>query len=132
MFKMSKKIAFFLLTVFVFNACLVFCGGTPPAAKEIRGFVRVQDVEPDIAVELRYAAENNFTGKKIYPVAVCLLRKETAQKLAAANKEFMKKGFRSSLWDAYRPPYVQKVFWRIVAADRSVAKPAKGGRSAAL
>ena len=95
--------------------------------REVQGFVRVQDVEPDIAVELRYAAENNFTGKKIYPVAVCLLRKETAQKLAAANKEFMKKGFRIKLWDAYRPPYVQKIFWSILPDDRYVANPGKGG-----
>ena len=96
-------------------------------AKEIQGFVRVQDVNPDIVVELRYATENNFTGKKIYPVAVCLLRKETAQKLAAANKEFMKKGFRLKIWDGYRPPYVQKIFWNLLPDDRYVANPNKGG-----
>src|SRR3990167_4436862 len=95
--------------------------------KVIKGLVRVQDVDPAIVADLRYATENNFTGKKIYPIAVCLLRKETAEKLAAANAEFAKDGYRIKVWDGYRPPYVQKIFWKIMPDDRYVANPYKGG-----
>ncbi|MDP2653306.1 MAG: M15 family metallopeptidase [Candidatus Omnitrophota bacterium] len=119
-----------LLVIFAlaFSAFIVSREGScAGAVKEIEGLVRVQDVDPDIAVELRYATENNFTGKKIYPVAACALRKETAQKLAAANVRFLRDGYRIKVWDGYRPPYVQKIFWDILPDDRYVANPNAGG-----
>ena len=94
---------------------------------EIQGLVRVYDIDPTIVIDLRYATENNFTGKQVYPVSVCLLRKETARKLAAANAEFNKDGYRIKIWDAYRPPSVQKIFWELVPDERYVANPAQGG-----
>ena len=117
-------------------ACLILFGSVALAPaqplpqrqiREIEGLVRVQDMDPSIILDLRYATENNFTRKKIYPVSVCALRKETAQKLAAANAEFKKGGYRIKIWDAYRPPYVQKIFWDLVHDDRYVADPHKGG-----
>lgn len=115
-----------------FVAALVFClpqglyaQNSPP--KEIEGLVRVQDVDPHIVVDMRYATENNFTKIKIYPVAMCALRKETAAKLAAANHELQKDGYRLKVWDAYRPPSVQKIFWELAPDDRYVANPYKGG-----
>ena len=93
----------------------------------IEGLVRVQDIDPTIIADLRYATENNFTGKKIYPVAVLALRKETALKLATANAEFKEKGYTLKVWDGYRPPYVQKIFWEIMPDARYVADPNKGG-----
>jgi zinc D-Ala-D-Ala dipeptidase len=95
--------------------------------KEISGLVKIEDIDSSIVVDLRYAGENNFTGKKIYPVNVCVLRRETALKLAKANEEFKKRGFRIKIWDAYRPPYVQQIFWDLVRDSRFVANPKKGG-----
>ncbi len=60
-------------------------------------------------------------------MAVAVLRKEAAQKLAAANAEFMKSGHRIKVWDGYRPLYVQRIFWNLVPDDRYVANPDKGG-----
>ena len=112
-------------------ACLVFSGAAQleenSSIQEIDGLVRVQDIDPTILADMRYATENNFTGKKVYPVSVCVLRKETAEKLAAANAEFNKDGYRIKVWDAYRPPYVQKIFWDLVPDDRYVANPQTGG-----
>src|SRR5204863_1402356 len=48
-------------------------------------------------------------------------------KLAAANAEFQKDGYMIKVWDGYRPPYVQKIFWEIMPDDRYVANPYKGG-----
>lgn len=93
--------------------------------KEIDGLVRIQDMDDTIAVDLRYATENNFTGRKVYPSSVCLIQRATAEKLVRANKEFAKKGLRIKIWDAYRPVYVQKIFWNIVSDTRFVADPAK-------
>lgn len=116
----------FFVSVFAFNISSGPCAQTS-APKEFEGLVRVQDIDPSIVLDLRYATENNFTKKKVYPVAVCVLRKETAQKLAAANQEFIKDGYRIKVWDAYRPPSVQKIFWGLVPDDRYVANPYKGG-----
>ncbi len=97
-----------------------------PAVKEIEGLVRIEDIDPAIAVDLRYATENNFTKKKVYPANVCVLCKQTAQKLASANAEFRENGYSLKVWDAYRPAYVQQIFWELVADDRYVADPKKG------
>ena len=46
-------------------------------------FVRVADWIPDIYTDLRYAADNNFTGQAIYNFSDAYLRYGTVQKLAA-------------------------------------------------
>lgn len=90
--------------------------------------VRVADVDESIVIDLQYATADNFTGQQVYPHAVAVLRRDTADKLAAANSEFKQSGHRLKLWDAYRPPAVQQVFWRLVPDERYVANPASGSR----
>jgi zinc D-Ala-D-Ala dipeptidase len=97
------------------------------AIKEINGLVSVLDMDESLIIDLKYSTTDNFTGKKIYPTNVCVLQKETAQKLAKANEEFKKSGYRIKIWDAYRSVYVQQIFWDIVKDDRFVANPATGG-----
>ena len=92
------------------------------------GLVRVADVDPSLVVELRYASANNFTGRRVYPQDICLLREETARRLAAANQEFSRQGYRIKVWDAYRPLAVQKIFWQLVPDENFVAPPARGSR----
>lgn len=95
--------------------------------KEINGLVNVSDMDESLIMDLKYATENNFTGRVIYPVNVCVLRKETALKLISANEEFKKMGYRIKIWDAYRPMYVQRIFWNIIQDERFVANPNKKG-----
>lgn len=118
-----------LAALFVFLPLVDLYGEVPGKAqvKEISGLVQVKDIDPNIVLDVRYATTNNFTGKKVYPSAVCLLRKETALKLAAANKEFMKDGYRIKIFDGYRPPRIQEIFWEMVPDERYVANPHKGG-----
>lgn len=89
--------------------------------------VRIEDVDPTVLIDLRYATSDNFTHQTVYPLAVGILRSETARKLAAANQDLKRYGYRLKVWDAYRPPYVQKIFWGLVPDDRYVANPYKGG-----
>lgn len=91
--------------------------------KEIEGLIRIQDMDDTIEADLRYAGEDNFTGRKVYPADVCLLQKATAEKLVRANTEFAKRGLRLKIWDAYRPLYVQRFFWALVSDTRFVADP---------
>ncbi|MBZ9685543.1 M15 family metallopeptidase [Clostridium estertheticum] len=95
--------------------------------REVRGLVNVSDMDNSFIFDLKYATKDNFTKTVIYPVNVCVLQKETAIKLINAKEEFKKLGYRIKIWDAYRPMYVQKIFWGIVGDERFVANPNKKG-----
>ncbi len=92
----------------------------------MKGLVEVRDLCSGLEVELKYATEDNFTGRRLYPVEVCLLREETAKKLAAANAEFMADGYRLKIWDAYRPLSVQEALWEQKPDPVYVADPETG------
>lgn len=96
---------------------------------EIRddGFVLVSSLDKDIVIDLKYATLDNFTKKIIYKDNICLLRKNTAQKLVNANVQFKKLGYKIKVWDAYRPVYVQKIFWDMLKDTRFAANPSTGG-----
>ena len=98
-------------------------------------FVDVAAAVPDAVLDLRYATEHNFTGKQLYPVAHCKLRRAVAEKLVAAAKALRAQDRRLLLWDCYRPTSIQKAMWKLVPDERYVANPAKGsnhGRGAAI
>ena len=94
---------------------------------EINGFVLLSSLDKDLMLDLKYATSDNFTKKIIYPNKICVLRKNTANKLVKANAQLKKSGYRIKVWDAYRPVYVQKIFWDIVKDSRFVANPKNGG-----
>jgi len=102
-------------------------GAEPPAPiKEIQGLVDVTALDDTFVIDLRYATADNFTGKAIYSKAKCLLQRATAEKLAAAQKEFAEHGYRLKIWDAYRPLSAQRILWEVVGDPAYVADPAKG------
>lgn len=77
----------------------------------------------DFLIDLRYATEHNFTGRKIYDSNNCWLNYHTAKRLTEAKKIFEKDGYRIKVWDAYRPISAQWKFWEIVHDDNYVANP---------
>jgi D-alanyl-D-alanine dipeptidase len=86
-------------------------------ARSLHDLVRVEDIDSEIVLDLRYATSNNFTGQAVYPVNIALLRRGTALKLAAANVQLMEQGYRLKLWDAYRPYHLHKLLWEL-AGDK--------------
>ena len=59
----------------------------PPAPElEKENFVQVEAWLPAVRTELRYATENNFTGRIIYTFDEAWLRYGTVQKLAKAQE----------------------------------------------
>ena len=91
-------------------------------------FVNLQDINDTIIIELRYATDDNFTGTVLYPVSVCLLRAETAQKLIQAENRLEALGYRIKVWDAYRPLSVQRVLYEAVEDKTFIANPQNGSR----
>ncbi|HEY5560926.1 MAG TPA: M15 family metallopeptidase [Clostridiaceae bacterium] len=104
-----------------------FLTPSPLKIKVIDSFVNIEDENPNIIVDLKYATTDNFVKKVVYPFNICLLREESAVKLSKAELEFEKIGYKIKIWDGYRPVYVQKIFWSIVGDSRFVANPSTGG-----
>lgn len=89
-------------------------------------FIRLAEYSNDFVYDLRYATENNFLKSKVYECAECYTRVKTARALMAANKEFMKQGYKIKFFDCYRPNSVQYKMWEIVPNPQYVANPVKG------
>lgn len=90
--------------------------------------VDVSTVIPDAVIDMRYATDDNFTGKQLYPVARCKLRRAVAARLARAAKVLRGQGRRLLIWDCYRPVSIQKELWKRVPDERYVANPKQGSR----
>lgn len=91
--------------------------------KSIEGLVLLEDLDPTFIIDLRYAREDNFFEKAVYPVAVCAIRLETGEKLVKAHEIVKKDGYRIKVWDAYRPLNVQKTLYNLFPDSPFVAKP---------
>jgi len=90
--------------------------------------VDMKEVNPRIIVDMKYASEDNFTKKKLYDSNTCFLRKSTAVKLDAVQKELEEMNLGLKVWDCYRPLAVQWIFWAILPDERYVANPQTGSR----
>lgn len=89
--------------------------------------VDVAQAIPDAVLDLRYATDDNFLKKKVYPDgARCLLRPETVERLKVAAQALREKGLRLRLYDCFRPRSVQWEMWKIFPKPGYVADPRKG------
>lgn len=90
---------------------------------EDAGLVEVTKLAPSIVLDIRYATADNFTGQPVYPAAKCFLRRDVAQRLAAAQAALQAQGLGLKVYDCYRPFSIQKRFWSLVPNENYVAKP---------
>ena len=91
-------------------------------------FVDIRAINPRIALDIRYATTNNFTKRKLYRSARCILRTPVAQALSRVQSDLETQGLGLKVFDCYRPLSVQKFMWKIVPDSRFVANPANGSR----
>lgn len=98
----------------------------PAPAVGAGALVDVGRLLPRAVLDLRYATADNFTGRRLYPVARCLLRPEVAARLARAAARLERQGYRLRLYDCYRPLSIQKVMWEAFPRAGFVAKPGAG------
>jgi zinc D-Ala-D-Ala dipeptidase len=85
-------------------------------------------VIPGIILDLRYATDNNFMHKKLYPgnVNTTFLRRPAYLALDSVAKELSARGLTLVIFDAYRPYSVTEALWNRVRDERYAANPAKG------
>lgn len=90
--------------------------------------VSLAKAAPDILLEIGYATEKNFTGKKIYTLARAYVRKPVAEALKKAQKDFNKLGYGIKVYDAYRPYKATVKFYEEYHDTTYVASPYRGSR----
>lgn len=69
------------------------------------GFVRLRDLAPAIAQDIRYAGPFNFTGAVVpgYLRGECVLTRVAADALIRVEERLTRQGYRLRLFDCYRP-----------------------------
>lgn len=92
--------------------------------------VEVNDVDPALALEIRYSTPDNFTKKQVYTQARAFLQRPAAEALKRAHERVQKQGYGMIVYDGYRPWSVTKFFWDITPQEKKdyVGDPAKGSR----
>lgn len=111
------KRTIFILTAFMLFACTnkktkVLNNAEKAVLKENlsedqarRTFVSLEDLIPDIHLDIRYYGTNNFIGQRIdgYLAPKALLNIDAAKALLAVQKELKSAGLGILVYDAYRP-----------------------------
>jgi D-alanyl-D-alanine dipeptidase len=88
-------------------------------------FVRLSDVAPKIAQDMRYAGPHNFTGQPVpgYKAPQCWLRADAARALAEAQADAHAHGFNLVVYDCYRPRRAVAAFMEWSKNDDQSTKP---------
>ena len=94
----------------------------------MHSLVQIQDIVPNIALDLRYATTHNITGRVLYPLARAYVLREVADGLAKVQDELAASGLGLKVWDAYRPLSVSLALWEVTleAEKKYVADPSLG------
>ncbi|HET7706323.1 MAG TPA: M15 family metallopeptidase [Thermoanaerobaculia bacterium] len=83
---------------------------------------------PGVRLDIRYATEDNFMKRPLYPVSRAFLRAPAAEALRRIQEELAREGLGLKVWDAYRPYSITEAMWEPIRNPDYVADPAKGSR----
>jgi D-alanyl-D-alanine dipeptidase len=96
-----------------------------PSPFYYKELVELTSLDESFVIDQRYATKNNFTGKIHYDTVLCLIHKDIARRLLAAQRLARSKGLRIKVFDAYRPVSVQQSLYDATPKELRmyVAKP---------
>lgn len=80
----------------------------------------------DLDFDIRYATDNNFTGKPLYKNPKCFLFEEAADKLQQAIDLAKLHKLRFKVFDAFRPLETQKAMWADYPDPSFISNPDTG------
>jgi len=96
-----------------------------PSPFYYKELVELTSLDESFVIDQRYATKNNFTGKIHYDTVLCLIHKDVARRLLAAQRLARSKGLSIKVFDAYRPVSVQQSLYDATPKELRmyVAKP---------
>ena len=83
--------------------------------------VSIAGLIPNAILDIRYASQNNITGKVLYDKPSALLGLNAAKALAEAASLLADKGYQMVIWDANRPKETQIVLQQFCTDERYVS-----------
>jgi zinc D-Ala-D-Ala dipeptidase len=101
---MRRSCAVFLICCLAYTYLAVF--SAPSAAEGLPdSFVYIEDVIPNIQMDLRYFTDKNFLGRRVdgYDKSRCILTKQAAEALRKVQEDLNRFGMGLKVFDAYRP-----------------------------
>ena len=89
----------------VFGLGIFFLVGFATMNAPSHDLVGIDTLVPDIALDMRYAGADNFTGAPVdgYEAPRCLLLRPAMQALARVEADLRTQGYRLRIFDCYRP-----------------------------
>lgn len=92
--------------------------------------IELIQLDKTIKLDIRYATEDNFVGRKVYPEARAFLQKPAAEALVGVHRALKENGLGLVIFDGYRPWTITKLFWEVTSEDKRkfVANPEKGSK----
>jgi D-alanyl-D-alanine dipeptidase len=87
------------------TAASLLASTSTQAAERPASFVDAATLIPNLAVEMRYAGEHNFVGRRVdgYEAPVCLMTRQTAVALVQVQGDLAARGLGLKVFDCYRP-----------------------------
>ena len=73
-----------------------------------QNLIKVNKKNIDVLIDLRYSTNNNFTKEKVYFSQECYIHKVAYEHLHIAVEIAKKQKLILKIFDAYRPPSVQR------------------------
>jgi D-alanyl-D-alanine dipeptidase len=123
---------FALLAVFAILSFQASAQSGPPKedGKREARLIELITLDNTIKLDIRYATDNNFMGRKVYPEARAFLQKPAAKGVVNVHKKLKKQGLGIVIYDGYRPWTITKLFWDTVTPEQRkfVADPTKGSK----
>lgn len=110
----------------------VFAQTGPPKEENKReaDLVELVKLSKSIKLDIRYATDNNFVGRKVYPEARAFLQRPAAEAVVRVHKKLKKQGLGLVIFDGYRPWTITKLFWEVTPEEKRkfVANPETGSK----
>ncbi len=106
---------------------------TPPAEPgsfRKADLVQVNQLDPTIRLDIRYATSRNFLGAPLYLEPRAYMQRPAAEAVVRPSQHLRQLGYGLLIHDSYRPWYVTEMFWEGTPADKHifVANPKEGSR----
>ncbi len=86
----------------------------------------INEAQYGVVIDLVYAGSNNIAGRIVYQTAQCALHKDAAPLLLRASALARSAGYTLKVFDGYRPPAAQHIFWSALPDAQYVADPSQG------
>ena len=92
--------------------------------------IELTNLDPSIRLDIRYARDDNFMGRPVYPAARAFLQPVAAEAVVSVHRRLAERGLGLVIFDGYRPWSITKLFWEVVRPEhrKFVADPERGSK----